>query len=383
MRSPPLILVVDDVADNRAVLRARLESQGYRIAEADGGETALAATARDPPDLVLLDVMMPGMDGIETVRALRARPSPFIPVILLTARSDNASVIAGLDAGADEYLIKPVDHAALVARVRAALRLKALQDAVADQADRLSKQAAELAAWNGALEERVADQLREIERMRRLRSFLAPQVVDAILASPDGESALASHRREVAVLFCDLRGFTAFAATAEPEDLIGLLRDYHAVVGELVFRHAGTLERFTGDAVMVLFNDPLPAPDFCRSAVRLATDIRDGLQPLIRRWRVRGAEVDVGIGIAAGFATLGKVGFRDRYDYAAIGPVTNLASRLSGYAAPGQILVTARVAEELSDENAVEPLGLVDLKGMPKPVPVFALRSAALAVAGS
>lgn len=374
MHDPPRILVVDDLEDNREVLRARLTSRGYEVDCAVNGAEALERVAAQPPDLILLDIMMPVLDGIATVRRLKADATlPFIPVLLLTSKTDAADVVVGLEAGADDYLTKPIDHAALVARVRAMLRIKALQDEVAAQAARLAVQAAELGEWNTALEARVAAQLAALERLGRLKRFLAPQVADAILASPEGEASLQSHRREVAVLFSDLRNFTAFSEAAEPEDVIALLRDYHQLVGEAVFRRGGTLERFAGDAIMVLFNDPIPDPDYCRNAAGLAQDIMRGGEALLGRWRKRGPSLGVGIGVAAGFATLGTIGFRERQDYAAIGTVTNLASRLSGRAEAGQILVSGRLAEELGPEFGPRFIGDIDLRGFARPVPVFEL----------
>jgi class 3 adenylate cyclase/CheY-like chemotaxis protein len=374
LHDPPQILVVDDLEDNREVLRARLASRGYQVSTAVNGAEALDKVIAAPPDLVLLDVTMPVLDGIATVRRLKADASlPFVPVILLTSRTDASDVVAGLDAGADDYLTKPIDHAALVARVRAMLRIKALQDEVAAQAAQLKEQTAQLAEWNKELETRVAAQLATLERMGRLKRFLPPQVADVILASPDGEASLESHRRDVAVLFSDLRGFTAFSEAAEPEDVIALLHDYHALVGEAVFRRGGTLERFAGDAIMVLFNDPIPDPEYCHSAAALAHEIIAGGETLLGRWRKRGANLGIGIGVAAGFATLGKIGFRERQDYAAIGTVTNLASRLSGRAEAGQILVSARLAEEIEPDFPSRFIGDLELRGFLRPVPVYEL----------
>src|SRR5580704_3211994 len=208
MRDPPLILVVDDVADNVDILQMRLEAQGYEVATAGDGIEALDKIRELLPDLVLLDVMMPRLDGIETVKRLKAAPSlPFIPVVLVTAKADAKDVIEGLESGGDDYLTKPVDHAALSARVRAMLRIKALHDTVQTQARRLEEQAGELAIWNKTLEERVAAQIGEIERIGRLKRFLAPQIAETIVSS-GGEAILESHRRDILVLFCDMRGFT-------------------------------------------------------------------------------------------------------------------------------------------------------------------------------
>src|SRR6266851_7528998 len=254
MHDPPRILVVDDNEANLDIAKMRLESQGYDVITAEDGEAALVRVAEMAPDLLLLDIMMPKLDGIEVTRRLKADPAlPFIPVILLTAKADSKDVVAGLDAGGDDYLIKPFDHAALVARVRSMLRIKALHDQVQEQAT-------ELDAWNKELEERVSAQIREIERIGRLKRFLAPQIAEMIISSGD-ESILESHRRDIVVLFCDMRGFTAFAETAEPEDVMAVLREYHAALGPLTHLHEGTLDRFAGDGMMVLFNDPVPCPD--------------------------------------------------------------------------------------------------------------------------
>ncbi len=370
MHEPPLILVVDDVPDNVEILEMRLESQGYAVATARDGAEALDKTRELRPDLVLLDIMMPGLDGIETVRRLKADPSlPFIPVILVTARADTKDVVAGLESGGDDYLTKPVDHAALSARVRAMLRIKTLQDTVQEQKQRLETQAAELEGWNRTLEERVAAQLGEIERVGRLKRFLAPQLAELIVAKGE-DSILDLHRRDIVVVFCDLRGFTAFAETAEPEEVIALLRDYHAALGPLVGRFEGTLDRFFGDGLMVFFNDPLPCPDPAARAVRMALEMREAAAGLVARWRRQGRQLGFGVGVAQGFATLGRIGFDDRIDYTAIGTVSNLAARLCAEAGDGQILVSERIVAALDGIARCEPLGEVTLKGFSRPVAV-------------
>ena len=371
MREPPLILVVDDVPDNVEILQMRLESQGYEVATARDGVEALEKTRELLPDLVLLDIMMPKMDGIETVKRLKADTSlPFIPVILVTAKSDGADVVAGLESGGDDYLTKPVDHAALSARVRAMLRIKSLHDTVQTQAQRLEEQAAELAAWNKTLEERVAAQIGEIERMGRLKWFLAPQIAERIVSS-GGEAILESHRRDIVVLFCDMRGFTAFSETAEPEDLMAVLREYHNAIGPLIHRYEGTLDRFTGDGMLVLFNDPVPCPDPALRAVRLAVDMRQAAASLARSWTARGHEIGFGVGIAQGYATLGRVGFEGRFEYIAVGTVTNVAARLCAEAKDGQILVTQRVAAAIDTMAELEHLGDIALKGLSRPIAVL------------
>jgi class 3 adenylate cyclase len=371
MREPPLILVVDDVPDNVDILQMRLEAQGYAVATAGDGVEALEKTRELKPDLVLLDIMMPKLDGIEAVKQLKADASlPFIPVILVTAKADGADVVAGLESGGDDYLTKPVDHAALSARVRAMLRIKALNDTVHQQAQRLQEQSDELAAWNKALEERVAAQVGEIERVGRLKRFLAPQVAEAILCS-HADACLESHRREIVVLFCDMRGFTAFAETTEPEDVMAVLSEYHGALGPLVHRYEGTLDHFTGDGLLVYFNDPVPCPDPALRAVRLAVEMRDAVAGLAHSWSGRGHEIGFGVGIAQGYATLGQIGFAGRVDYTAIGTVTNVAARLCAEASDGQILVTQRVAAATDKVARLEPLGDLALKGLSRPIAVL------------
>ena len=302
-------------------------------------------------------------------------------MILVTARADAKDVIAGLESGGDDYLTKPVDHAALSARVRAMLRIKALHDTVQTQARRLEEQAAELAALNRTLEERVAAQVDEIERIGRLKRFLAPQIVETIVSS-GGETILDHHRRDIVVLFCDMRGFTAFAETAEPEDVMAVLGEYHDALGPLIHRYEGTLDRFAGDGLIVFFNDPVPCPDPALRAVRLAVAMREAVGSLARSWAARGHEIGFGVGIAQGYATLGRIGFADRFDYSAIGTVTNLAARLCDEARDGQILVTRRIAAAIDNLAEFEALGDLALKGLSRPVAVANVRSLVSTAAG-
>jgi adenylate cyclase len=364
MREPALILVVDDVADNVDILQMRLEAQGYAVATAADGIEALEKIHELLPDLVLLDVMMPKMDGIETLKRLKADPSlPFTPVILVTAKADATDVIAGLESGGDDYLTKPVDHAALSARVRSMLRIKALHDTV-------QQQKAELAAWNRTLAERVAAQLGELDRVGRLKRFLAPQLAEMIVSTGD-EGILESHRRDIVVVFCDLRGYTSFAETGEPEEVWTVLREFHAAVGPLVTRFEGTLDHFSGDGLMVYFNDPLPCPDPAERAVRMAVAMRLAVGELLSGWRRRGFELGFGIGVAQGYATLGRIGFEERVDYTAIGTVTNLAARLCAEAADGQILVSKRVAAAVEEIVTLEEIGNLALKGLSQAIAVY------------
>ncbi len=314
---------------------------------------------------------MPKLDGIEVCQRLKADPTlPFMPIIMVTAKSDLKDIVTGLEAGGDDYLTKPVDQAALVARVKSMLRIKGLHDTVQDQAVRLEAQTTQLAEWNRTLELRVAEQVAELQRVSRLKRFLAPQLAELIVSSGN-EEVLESHRRELTVVFCDLRGFTAFAETAEPEEVMGTLQEYHSAMGELVFRFEGTLERFAGDGMMVFFNDPVPLPDPAARAVQMAWAMRQRVDRLSQEWRKHGHELGFGVGISQGYATVGKIGFEGRFDYGAIGTVSNLASRLCDEAEAGQILMTRRVYAAVEEIVEVEPMGDLHLKGFSKPVPAF------------
>jgi adenylate cyclase len=371
MRTPPRILIVDDEPINLDILQTRLAVHGYEILTATNGEEALAVATAQRPDLILLDIMMPKMDGIDVCHHLKADPSlPFMPIILVTAKADSKDVVAGLEAGADEYLTKPVDQAALVARVKSMLRIKTLHDMAQEQAARLEAQSQQLADWNQTLEQRVAEQLIELQRVGRLKRFFSPQLAELVVSS-GGEKLLESHRREITVVFCDLRGFTAFSETAEPEEVMDVLREYHTALGALIFRFEGTLERFAGDGLMVFFNDPLPYPDHAARAVRMAVAMRQQIDELSGRWQKRGHRLGFGVGIAQGYATLGMIGFEGRVDYGAIGPVTNLAARLCDQARGGQILISQRVYAEVEELVKTEIAGELSLKGFHKPMPTF------------
>ena len=239
-----------------------------------------------------------------------------------------------------------------------------------ERTEQVEAQSHELVKLNQQLEHRVADQVGEIERMGRLRRFLPPQVADLIVASGT-EKQLESHRREITALFCDLRGFTGFSETSDPEDVMALLRDYHAAMGEIIIKYSGTLERYAGDGVMVVFNDPVPVDNPALQAVLMALEMRDAIGGLTETWRRWGHDIGFGIGIAHGFATLGTIGFEGRFDYAAIGTVSNVASRLCDEAKPGQILISPRVLTKVEDAVKVEPVGEFVLKGIRRPLAAY------------
>ena len=364
MHTPPRILIVDDNEMNRDILVTRLSTQGYELFQAADGEEALSAAVQHLPDLILLDVMMPKLDGMEVCRRLKADANlPFMPIILVTAKAASTDVVAGLEAGADEYLTKPIDQMALVARVKSVLRIKELHDQV-------RAQAADLAVWNRTLEQRVEQQLSEIERVSRLQRFLSPQIANLILSAGD-DRVLESHRRAITVVFCDLRGFTAFSELTEPEEVMSVLQAYHAVLGSLIHKYEGTVERFSGDGIMIFFNDPLPCPDPSLRAVQMAIEMRDQVGQLIVTWRKHGYELGFGVGIAHGYATLGRIGFEGRFDYGAVGTVVNLAARLCSDAKDGQILIEGKVHSAIEASTSTEEAGEVTLKGIHRPVRVF------------
>ena len=359
----PRILVVDDVPENVRLLEAVLAPHGYDVVTATDGRGAIELAASADPDLVLLDVLMPDLDGYAVCRELREREqTEMLPVIMLTSSVGEEKTRA-IEAGADDFIPKPFNHPELLTRVRSLIRIKRYHDTI-------TSQASELLALNRTLEERVATQVAELERLRRMRRFLSPQLADAIVDSGN-DSILKSHRRQVAMFFADLRGWTSFADAVEPEELMRVLAEFHAAIGRLVRRFDATVGFLEGDGVQLFFNDPIEIPDAALRAVKLGCALREEMATLIPRWQKRGYGLGFGAGIALGYATCGEVGFEGRSDYAAIGAVTNLASRLADEAADGQILIAQRLYAEVEDAVEVQPVGEFTLKGFNRPVPAF------------
>ena len=348
------ILIVDDDPFNLDLLEQELADQGYTLERAGDGEEALQKVETFLPDVILLDYMMPKMNGIEVVKRLKQDERyKGMPVILLTAKGSQEDKVRGLDAGADDYVVKPFESFELLARVRSMVRIKQMHDSLEE--------------WNRSLKDRVKQQVDEIGRMGRLKRYLSPQIAETILKNED-DSLFKSHRREITVVFLDLRGFTAFSDSAEPEEIMELLRTYHAEMGKLIFEFQGTLERFAGDGIMVFFNDPIPCEDHTEKAVRMALAMGARVKELRTGWLKRGYDLDLGIGLAAGYATLGNIGFEGRMDYGAVGNVTNLAARLCDEAKGGQILTNQRTLSKIEEIFEAEPLEDLHVKGFARPV---------------
>src|SRR5881409_4457404 len=354
---PAKILVVDDTPQNVKLLADLLAVKGYAVVTASSGAQALEKIGKEQPDLVLLDVVMPEMSGYEVCRQIRDnRATAMLPVVMVTALDPAQERVKGIDAGADDFQTKPINRHELLARVKSLLRIKVLHD--------------ELAEWNRTLEQRVEAQVAQLERLERLKRFFSPQLAEMIV-SGDADDPLKSHRREITVVFLDLRGLTSSAETSEPEEVMGVLREYHAEMGALILEHEGTLERFTGDGMMIFFNDPVPVPDAPARAVRMAVAMRGRVDELLVKWKKRGYDLDFGVGVAQGYATIGAIGFEGRLDYGAIGTVTNLAARLCGEARPGHLLVPQRMLGMVEDLVEAEAVGELGLKGFSKPVSAF------------
>jgi DNA-binding response OmpR family regulator len=363
MAGPGRVLVVDDVPRNVRLLAAVLTGAGYEVVQAGSGAEAIEAVARDAPDLVLLDIRMPDIDGYEVCRRLRADPAAeFLPIVMVTS-AEGEERVAALEAGADDFVPKPFNNDELLARVRSLIRIKQYHDTILSQT-------AQLADWNRQLEERVSTQVEELEQLGRLRRFLPAQLADVAMSS-GADSLLESHRREIAVLFADLAGWTAFSETTEPEEVMSVIREFHDAMGAIIATFEATVGWFAGDGVMTWFNDPYPTSVPAGRAAAMAIAMRDAMAGRTAAWRHRGHQLDFKVGISLGYATIGTIGFEGRFEYGAVGSVLNLASRLSDEAGPGEIFMSARAlasAESLIDAERIPDL---KLKGFAKPVMAF------------
>ena len=362
--TPAKILVVDDTARNVKLLADLLGVKGYAVVTAASGREALAQLAAAQPDLVLLDVVMPEMSGYEVCQKIRATEgTAMLPVIMVTALDPAEERVKGIEAGADDFLTKPINQAELLARVRSLLRIKELHDTV-------QTQSAQLADWNQTLERRVHEQLEQLERLGRLKRFFSPQLAELIV-SGGADDPLKTHRRDLVVVYLDLRGFTAFAENAEPEEVMDILHEYHAAMGKLILEYEGTLEHFAGDGMMIFFNDPVPIDNAPERAVRMSLAMRARVRELTIGWRKLGHDLDFGVGIARGYATIGAIGYEGRWEYGAIGSVPNLAARLCGEAKPGEILVSQRLLVSVEASVTIESLGELSLKGFHRPMAIY------------
>jgi adenylate cyclase len=338
---PGHVLVVDDSRMNRMTLVRLLERLGHETTEASDGREALDVLAAGTPiDLVLLDLVMPELDGFATLATMKADPGlAGIPVIVVSGLDDLDGIVRCIEMGAVDYLPRPIKPTLLQARVEATLADKRLRDDNARLLATVDRQRTELAR------------------------FLSPQVAE-LVSTPDGETLLAGHRREVTVVFADLRGFTAFCEAADPEEIVLVLREYHAVVGRRVTEFEATLEHFAGDGVHLFFNDPVEQGDHRLRALRMTVALREDVVRLQARWEQRGVRLGFGVGVSVGHATAGRIGFEGRYAYAVVGTIVNLAARLSAEAAGGQILVTDELYRDIADSVDAERIDGLSLKGI-------------------
>ena len=371
MHTPPRILVVDDQTINVDILKDRLTAHGYEILTATDGEEAISMAINQHPDLILLDIIMLGLDGLEVCRRLKSNASlPLTPIMMITAKSEAQDIAAGFQAGADEYLTKPLDQAALVARIEAMLRLKSRHDAGWDRATQLEAQAADMEAWNQMLETQIQGQIVDLGRMGRLKQFVSPALAERFLSVDARERALIQ-RRDVAVLCCVLHGFATFVDAAAPEMVFDALGQYDQAVKPLLAPYEGTVKQFAGDRLLVAFNALLPCPNAAAAAVQIALLMGEVLGDLRKQWQTNGHPLDFGIGIAYGDAALGLLPLEDRLDYAVVGSVRHLASRLGEHAQRGDVLVSQAVWDAVGPQFDGEPAGYLTPEGQAPSTPIF------------
>ncbi len=353
------VLIVDDLVDNVFILKTLLEAQGYKTFGAHTGNEAIEEAKKHQPDLVLLDLGLPDINGVEVLQEIR-RDDALINtgIIIVTAASSSDDLIKAFQLGADDFIKKPYHHLEMLARMQSTLKLR-------DTYAQLRSVNTQLDMLNKGLEFTVKEQVKELEKTNRLKHFMAPQVVESFL-DQENQDIRRSIRREVSVIFLDLRGFTAFADAADPEHLMQILQNFHNLVGPIIFKHQATIERFTGDGLMCIVGAPNKIENHADIAVQMSQEIQqvysdekgknDGSLPL-----------DMAIGISSGLATTGTIGFEGRLDYAAIGPVTNMAARLCALAEANQILLSDRTEEKISHSDTIEYVGEGQLKGFARP----------------
>ncbi len=364
-----LVLVVDDIPDNITMLTAHLRTKGYRTISANDGIEAVKLATNDKPDIIMMDINMPRMNGLDACQQLKERAdTKLIPIILVTANSEVKDIVRGFEVGADDYLIKPYNYMEMLARVRSMLRIW-------DAQQELMRVNQALDELNQNLEKKVMEQVLELERVNRLRRFFSPQIVNTI-TSENSEQILGEHRREITVVFLDLRNFTSFSEKALPHEVIETIRELHQLVGPIIFRYRGTLERFTGDGMMVFLGDPEPMEDHPNQSVKMCIEIRDKVENLRSTWAKKGYNLALGIGVATGEASLGTIGFEGRLDYAAIGVVTNLSARLCSKAKGGQILISENTFDKIKNDFKTVPRGEIELKGFSSSPQVFEVTEA-------
>ncbi|MDZ4083742.1 MAG: response regulator [Bdellovibrionales bacterium] len=358
------ILVVDDDWDVGATICDLMQMNGYNVSYAASATAALDYLKENDVDLVISDVRMPGINGFEFCRLARTLwANEFVPIILLTGNESEFEMVKGLDSGADDFIMKPPLPAELFAKIRALLRLRSLQLKNKEQAEMLSH-------WNRDLESRVQNQVTELQRLERFKRYFSPHVAELIVGD-DFEARIGTHRREITSLFVDLRGFTAFAESASPDDVMRVLNEFYAVVGGIAMSHNATVGSLTGDGMMFFFNDPVEIPNHRLEAVRVAVEIRGRVRELTTKWQQQGYRLGFGIGLAEGHATIGGLGFNAFWTYTVVGSTVNLAARLCAEARDGEILVSDRFRSSVQGSVQVEPCGLRSFKGFSDGIVVF------------
>lgn len=359
MAEQPKILVVDDNPQNVEIMKARLSSQNYTVIEAFNGEEALAKVAENEPDLILLDVMMPKMDGFQVCEKLKAdEKTKLIPIIIVSARSGSEDILKGLQLGADEYLPKPFEHIELLARVKNLLKLRMAQK--------------ELLSMNRGLESKVCEQVELLNSAKKLERYFSPQVVKTIMEK-DASGKLLNSRKLLTLFVSDIDNFTGISEASEPEDIVNLLNEYFSAMTKIAFDHGGTVDKFMGDGMFIFFGDPIPQEDHAERALNMALAMQADVEKLRKKWQTGSHDLKVSMGVTTGYVTVGSIGPADRTDYTVIGNQVNAAFRLCSDARPGQILVSQRTESLTEGKFNFEKIGEVTIEGMRTPLTIYTL----------